>query len=677
MADIENKISTKYGIDINQINIPKLYKIDRADISPEELEQKIADCRKKWNQSINGANEKFAERDRNHLERADRYEEILRNEKLREELLAYYKKGPAAGGANGVPGNTEFAREYFSLVATTKKIKKKDVEFFFTYFQEERKHKKAILEMLHKEYKVAGLGSEKRYANEDDSTEEAGKEKRDSSPLIVNRFQEATLLKIHKCESFYQKARESAELCQRYPSLRESMYDYLELDKAKDLESMKTQVAKQREEVFAQRQERGTEYAVLLDLFNSLNDILNYRDVVDNFPEFKLLMKYPKLTPYMHEFEDMKQSTINGILEIANRDYRFRDVNDFILSYFQIIYDNFNINDSAIKSILKKAEKSANANKILNGIDEKLGRKRERTLPVGVNIIHWLAYWPIFMVYVVFEVFKAIFTRMKKLAIPVFIILFALLNWMLPKMYEFENLLVLRKIFVKAEWYAFVGGVTKGNLSHGFLAFLLSLIVIILLVMLYVLPPLMIAMFVYESAGSLSDHFDWIGLERTFQNILQTIRKKTEDQYMAQKKSFFKNKVPRIMVNIACLITVLLMVRYVPIGFRIFSEKTGYFQRSEHVEWNLPEEGSANEEEVSEAETEALEAMVITASSANIRSGPGTNYDVMTVANQGEVFWATGNEQPVGSSGTIWYELYLSEDRTQVGWASQKVIDFQ
>lgn len=47
MADIKEKIKTRFGIDIAAENIFKLYKIDSADISPAELETKIADTRKR------------------------------------------------------------------------------------------------------------------------------------------------------------------------------------------------------------------------------------------------------------------------------------------------------------------------------------------------------------------------------------------------------------------------------------------------------------------------------------------------------------------------------------------------------------------------------------------------------------------------------------------------------
>ena len=58
--NIKNTIQQQYGIDIDKINIPKLYKVDSADIPADELEKKIAACRKRWNASVNGANEQYA-----------------------------------------------------------------------------------------------------------------------------------------------------------------------------------------------------------------------------------------------------------------------------------------------------------------------------------------------------------------------------------------------------------------------------------------------------------------------------------------------------------------------------------------------------------------------------------------------------------------------------------------
>ena len=67
---------------------------------------------------------------------------------------------------------------------------------------------------------------------------------------------------------------------------------------------------------------------------------------------------------------------------------------------------------------------------------------------------------------------------------------------------------------------------------------------------------------------------------------------------------------------------------------------------------------------------------VITASNANIRSGPGTEYDVIANAKSGTVFYGTGSEN-VNESGRVWYEIYLDEEHTKIGWASEKVIEKQ
>lgn len=675
MADIQSKILSKYGIDIAQENIFKLYKIDSADISPQDLEAKIQDTRKRWNSSINGANEKNAERDRTRLEKADKYEAILKDAKLRKEVYIFYNKpsNPTGGGAAPGGGSTNFAKEYFELVATTKKIKKADVDFFFKYYQSERKNKKAILEMLSKELKVAGLGKEGKYADEGDTTDEEGKKKDDSSPLIVNLFQEATVLKIRRAVEKFEEAAQSNELCQRYPEIRNGLYSFLEIKDVENAEQFKNIMTAKGKEVYAVRQERGAEYVPLVDLFNILQSISDYQDVVDNIPEFKLLLKYPNLTPYMFAFVEMKPSTVKGLVDVANRDYAFRDDTDFILNYYKPIHDNFGISDSGIGAILRKAEKKAKQNKVLNDIDEKLGRnKNKRKISLGAEIIHWLVYWPIFSVYFVFEVAKAIFTELHRFAIPVFIILFGLESWLLPKL-GIDNLLILRKVFFKNEWLSYLDsfwGETGINLVENIL---LSLIIVIILLIVYVVPPLFVSLFIAEFADDFNKRFDWVGIERTFQQIFQILRKKTEDQYLAQKKLFVRRKIGKVIINIVSLAVLVAIIIASPIAFRNLSETTGYFQKEETVEYVSDSISEAAKED---DEKPIGQTMVITESSANIRSGPSTDYDVVVTASKGDTFVSTGNQE-TASNGRIWYEVYLDEDMNQTGWASQKIIDFQ
>lgn len=694
MAGTQGKILNQYGIDVDQENILKLYKLDKVDVTAQELQTLIDATRKRWNTSINGANEKNAERDRTRLEKADRYEAILKDDKLRNELFAYYNNGdgkqsPAQSGASA--GGLSFAREYFTLIESSKKLKKEDVEFFFEYYQSERKNKKGILEMLEKEFKIKGLGKEGKYANEGRDDELEGKHKDESSPLIVNLFQEATIIKLRKCIELYRKAAESMEVCQKYPQIQESLYDFLGIKGIETIQQLKDLITVKGKEFYAVRQERGMEYVPLVDLFNTLQILASYRDVVDNLSEFKLLIKYPNLTPYMYSFTEMKPDTLKGLIHVANKDYVFRDDTDFILNYYNPVHDNFGISSSGISSLIKKAEKKAKANKVLNDFAEKHGRTKKRGLPLGGEIVHWLLYWPIFLVYFVFEVFKAIFTRLHVITIPVFVILFIGSNWLFPKIFDIENLLYLKTIFSKAEWYAYLTDFLGNPIRNGFEAILQSGIMVIILLGIYILPSLFIALFVSDTSKDLNKRYDWVGYERTFKNIFQTLRKRTEDQYRNQKKLFFKTKVPRVMINLVSLFILLLAIFLAPIGFRAFSEKTGYFQKSQAQDvvksYTKQEErivdvtqeagdgggNEQNEQNLESAQNSKGVIMVITVASANIRSGPSTDYEAFLVATKGNTFLATGNVE-TASNGGVWYEIYLDEEKTKMGWASEQVL---
>lgn len=681
MADIQSKILSRYGINIAQENIFKLYKIDSADIPSGDLEIKIQETRKRWTTSINGANEKNAERDRARLEKADKYEAVLKDGKLRKEAFDFYNKqagGPAGDGTASGGGTAEFAKEYFELVATTKKIKKADVDFFFKYYQSERKNKKAILEMLSKELKISGLGKEGKYADEDDTTESEGKKKDDTSPLIVNLFQEATVLKIRRAIEKFEEAAQSNELCQRYPKLREGLFEYLEVKDIADAKQFTELMSAKGKEVYAVRQERGAEYVPLVDLFNILQGIGEYQDVVDNIPELKLLLKYPNLTPYMFAFVEMKPNTVKRMVDVARKDYSFRDETDFILNYYKPIHDNFGISDSGIGAILRKAEKKAKQNKVLNEIDKKLGiNKNKRKISIGAEIIHWLVYWPIFAVYFVFEVAKVIFTKLRYFAIPAFVILFGLESWLLPKQ-GIDNLFILRKIFFKHQWLSYLDEFVGAAGVNWFETLLLSVTLIITLLAIYILPPLFVSWFIAEFADGFNKRFDWVGIERTFQQIFMILKGKTEEQYIAQKKLFIKNKIPKIIVNIVCLIILVAVIILTPIGFRKFSETTGYFRKEAKVEEDTRNivDNENNQSDMAADDVPVGDLMVITEDASNIRFGPGTDYDVVIIASKGDVFVATGNQE-TASNGRIWYEVYIDEEMTQTGWGSQAIMDFQ
>jgi len=70
---------------------------------------------------------------------------------------------------------------------------------------------------------------------------------------------------------------------------------------------------------------------------------------------------------------------------------------------------------------------------------------------------------------------------------------------------------------------------------------------------------------------------------------------------------------------------------------------------------------------------ELADLFLINVGSANIREGAGTDYAVITVANNGDTFVATGNELVNEKTGSTWYEIYLDDEQTITGWASEKV----
>lgn len=672
MADIQATILKKYGIDIAQENIFKLYKLANADVTSQELQTAIETTRKRWTQSVNGANEKNAKRDGERLAKADKYEAILKDDRLRKEVFAFYN-GKNSGGSAGE--STDFARGYFQLIETSKKLKKEDVDFFFEYYTSERKNKKAIIEMLEKDFKIRGLGKNKGDTDTEEESQEENTEDEQNpkkKQFIVNLFQKETILKLRKMFDFYTAAGQTPEVVQKYPGLSGSLYDYLNLDQTESLSQLQDFTNTMKTETFNVRQEKGSQFICMVDMFNKLGELCRCPDVIDNFPEFKLLVKYPSLTPYMYSFVEMKKPTLQGIIDVANKEYVFRDEMDFISSYYNPVRDNFGItNNPAIINIIKKAQKQAKANKKLDELDKKLGRQKQRKLGMIPNLIYWMVYWPIFLLYFVFEVFRAIFTQIGKLAIPVFIAIFVELNIVLPKTAGIDNMLVFRKILRKEEWVAYLQesmGFSTGNMIS---IILMSLITLLIFLVVYALPPFLISLFVSEAADNLNKQYDWIGTERTFQSLFQKLKQKIDTQFREKKEKLIQASIVQIMINVVCLIVVCLLIHFVPIGFKTFSEKTGYFQRTETVTEEAGAEDVEDETEQSEELPEKI--MVVTVSSANIRSGPGTDYGVVATGTQGEEYIATGNQEQK-SSGRIWYEIYLDDAKEQTGWASEKVI---
>ncbi len=687
MADIREQILTDFSVDISQEeNLFKIYKLSGPDLSEQALQDAFDAARKRWAQSVNGANEKNAKRDSARLEKADIYEAILRNDGLRRELFSFYenKSGPGKN-ENGSSKGVDFAEKYFELIATSKRLSKEDVDFFFEYFQDERKNKKLILEMLKKDFKIIGLNKTSTDEEEDEKTEEGTEEKEEKNkkrPIVVNLFQAKTIIGQKKAISLYEKVRTSPEIQERFPKTKGSLYDFLDLKNANDVKAFSDRISEKKQEAYAIRQEMGTQFVPLVDLYNAVGNLIGKQDVADNFKEFKLLLQYPALTPYMYLFMDMKPDTLKGLYQLASTEYVFRDETDFLLNYFIPVRDNFGISDSGIRQIIKKAKKKAAANKVLNKIDEKTGQKtRKIKIPVFAQILHWLVYWPIFIVYLIFEFMKMVCGLLKKAPVGAFAAVFYMECLLLPDL-GVDSIWNFREIFHQDQWIQILQNFLETRPRNVCELILMSLIYIVAMLTLYGLPAMLAEKFVKQIADEMYKQYDWVGVERTFWSIFQDIRKKTEDGVLNNKKKFYPKYIRRSIVNVLCVAFVAAAVYLAPKGFESFDGDYGesYTDAAyESEEDRIPvDDLSTQQTEVSETYDEAKPAgqVEITVDSANVRTGPGTDHGVITVVWRGTVLEMTG-EQQTGSNGDIWYEIYLDEEKTQTGWVDEIVLNLQ
>ena len=506
MADIANKIWEKYKIDIKTNNPIILYKIKDPDISASELDIILAERKKNWERSANGTKETVVEKAKAHLANVSAYEGILRNTKIRQELFTYTNK--SVGNSEVL----EFAREYFQLIRTTKKIRKAEVNFFFDYFTEMKKYRKDINEMLKKEFKLSFLNA--NGTNQQDEEKEVIGKKKGDSVLIANLFQEATIINLRKCEKNIETAALSEKICMKFPDIKVSMAKYLQIDQYKTVEELKNVIEKQRKYIYDLKQENGSVYAPLLDFFNTFAEIVQYTDVVDNYEEFKLLIKYSKLTPYMYVFEDVKVKTIKDFFNLAKKYYGFRDIYDFILTYYKPIYDNFGIYDQSIKSILKEAEKRAGQKKVLDKIDQILGICKEKQMSFGVKLVHFLTYWPIYILFGIFELTKFTINKLRYIALISFVPMFIAMLQKAPALYGVD-FFALKDIVSKDKWCVFLDGFIGLQTGVMFEVITTSFLAIILLLVFYIFPPVIVTIFLWISTVILTKHYDWKGMERT------------------------------------------------------------------------------------------------------------------------------------------------------------------
>lgn len=493
MTDFEKRVLRDYKIDVREIDLFKLYQLSSDSVSSEELEIALSRCRNKWQSALNSPNERVVAPAKKHLENIQQYEAILRNGKLRRELYQYYS------GKGNAEADIRHAQQFFALISQTKRVTQKDADFYFDYFPEERKKKKAIRDMLQKSYKLRVDKAE------DDEENDAPRKdtKKKPSALMVNLFRRETLLSIRKCAQFLQDASQKEQVTSKYPEVlqKTSLYDYLKIAQIKSVEQFAGVVLEGRALFYEERTEFGTDYVPLVDLYNTLEELLKEPDVTNNFPEFKLLLRYPQLSPYMFTFEEMKPDTLKGFYSLADSIYDFGSFDLFITEYFAPIYDNFGIYDRAIRGILQQAEKRAQSEKLKRTAFEKFCAFVN--MPSGIRPKHMAAYWPVFVVYVVFELIKNLVLNIRKVSIVggtvygIFYLIYEIANTGLIANWKSGHGLIYAILWICTNLGAY--------------AFSLGLIAAFVWLM-------------WKYAAAIHKTIDWIGMERTFHRLLTKCR---------------------------------------------------------------------------------------------------------------------------------------------------------
>ena len=556
--NIKNTIQQQYGIDIDKINIPKMYKVDSADIPADELEKKIAACRKRWNASVNGPNEQYAARDQAHLDKADSYEAILRDRRMLKAVLDHYgKKGGADDSAS-----CETARKFFTaLKEVNNSVSQKDFNFYMLYFPEERKNEKAIIEMLSgKEFKAVAL----KPCSFSDEEETEGKTK--SSGMQQNRFQKESLSLLHKCELQYAQLQQSDFLREKYPALSKTFYDFLRLDEVDETEfAMYIDSASQ--EVFNRRQNdasHSNEYIPLTVYFNTWKDILKHNDVTGNFHMFKKLVRYPLFTPYLYLAEDVNQSFLEALLKQTRDQYDFGGLNDFLYLYFKPLAEGRHYSftlDKKLEAMLKRIDQhpeDAEREKRRSSA----AAKRRKMIPLPLQILRFFATWPIYLVQFVFESFRFAVINVQKLAWIIGVFLSLTFSQLITGHSLFANIWAAATQFpdeVARQLQSIVGSMDYNN----FVAVLGGLAFIVELAVSFVLVPVLCTMFLFYLARDLDQSIDLMGYHKTFQHIQQTIEKKLLQAYKKLGKKLYGKMIWPILANVltvAALVGIVVLI---------------------------------------------------------------------------------------------------------------------
>ena len=227
-----------------------------------------------------------------------------------------------------------------------------------------------------------------------------------------------------------------------------------------------------------------------------------------------------------------------------------------------IMYDNFGISNDGIKKLIKKANTKKTSNELKQKVYDKFGIEHNKRRMIQADILYWLMYWPILTVYFVFKVSKIIFTNLHKLRIPLFLLLVTIFNKIFAEALQMEDLFAIKDLLSESTRNVILNNYFGLTTQNGFEIFLLSLTIVVFLFIIYVLPALAGAFFVTQFSNDFNKRFDWIGIERTFKNVFEMLKRKVESGYKEYKNLYVKSKIPHMILNVINLLILIIGIHY-------------------------------------------------------------------------------------------------------------------
>lgn len=525
-SDIRQKILKKYNVDIDEKNIFKLYKIKTSDISESEIKTIIDNKKGEWEHIISsGTNETQIKKASQNLSNADAYGKILSDSKLRTQLFHYYQDSKTDMKTVSV------ARNFFSFVATSTKITNEIIDFYFEYYKEERSHKSAISQFLNEKYHLSVTDDVK----DELSLKNATKKHRG---FVRNSFSKETLLMINECVRYYNEAIQSETVRNKFPHIEDSLFCYLHLDTLTTRREFSNYIDSQKDSIANIRYEFGQDFSPLVDLFNTLDEIIELEEIYDNYDEFYLLIKYDKLTPYMYCMENVNKNVINRLYEIAEELYHFSEISEFLNSYFIPVYSHFNLHISDIKSIVRKSMTKRKT----------VSENSEFKLKGGSNLLFFLAYWPVLLFYTFQRFLKILVDNVKYFSYFLSALVFAILLMFGPFIYRLDYRL-LRDIG-KAPWrtamekmYRHMDKNLLINNTRSMVMF--SILTVLILLILYIGPVIFTQYFLMVSASKIVKTIDTSTIDRTIQSYIVSCQDRIS--YYVENKQIYKIIFPAVM----------------------------------------------------------------------------------------------------------------------------------